>query len=178
MSPLSLCLTRIAGNQNTNLSSPRTADAPALSFPALASSHLVSAIARLAPAGRTPRRSFCQAPHWQVKIAEKDKLKTAFTTPYGIFVFNRMPFGLKNAPATFQRIIDKFRMSLPNVLILAYLDDIIACSENFKSHLNDSMLTFETLEMIGFHLNRSKCFFLSTRSKIFGSHTNHEWFKT
>ena len=76
--------------------------------------------------------------YWQVKISEEDKLKTAFTTPHGIFVFNRMPFGLKNAPATFQRIIDKFKRSLPKVLILAYLDDIIICSENFKSHIEIS----------------------------------------
>ena len=106
--------------------------------------------------------------YWQVKISEEDKLKTAFTTPHGIFVFNRMPFGLKNAPATFQRIIDKFKRSLPKVLILAYLDDIIICSENFKSHIEDLKSVFEKLKILRFHLNRNKCFFCRPRVKYLG----------
>lgn len=106
--------------------------------------------------------------YWQIKMSEEDKLKTAFTTPFGIFVFNRMPFGLKNAPATFQRIIDKFRSSLPNILILAYLDDIIICSSDFESHLTDLDVTFQKLKDIGFHLNREKCFFCKPEVKYLG----------
>ena len=109
-----------------------------------------------------------KAGYWQVQISEEDKLKTAFTTPYGIFVFNRMPFGLKNAPATFQRIIDKFRMTLPNVLILAYLDDIIVCSKDFETHIQDLKLVFEKLQKLGFHLNRDKCFFCRPEVKYLG----------
>lgn len=106
--------------------------------------------------------------YWQIKIAEEDKLKTAFTTPYGIFVFNRMPFGLKNAPATFQRIIDKFRAGLPKILILAYLDDIIVCSKDFESHLNELNQIFEKLKKFGFHLNNNKCFFCKPEVKYLG----------
>lgn len=106
--------------------------------------------------------------YWQIRMSEEDKLKTAFTTPFGIFVFNRMPFGLKNAPATFQRIIDKFRSGLPNILILAYLDDIIICSTDFESHLKDLSRTFEKLKEIGFHLNKEKCFFCKPEVKYLG----------
>ena len=73
--------------------------------------------------------------YWQIKVASKDIVKTAFITPFGIFVFNRMPFVLKNGPATFQRLIDKFRSGLPIILILAYLDDILICSRDFHSHI-------------------------------------------
>ena len=101
--------------------------------------------------------------YWQVKISEEDKLKTALMTPHGLFVFNRMPFGLKNAPATLQRIIDKFKTSLPKVLIVTYLDDIIICTENFKSHIEDLKSVFEKLKIL--HLNKNKCFFCRSRVK-------------
>lgn len=97
--------------------------------------------------------------YWQIEMNEEDKVKTAFTTPFGIYVLNRMPFGLKNAPATFQRVIDKIKASIPNVLILAYIDDIIICSKDFESHLEDLEITFKKLKSIGFHLNKEKCFF-------------------
>lgn len=106
--------------------------------------------------------------YWQIKISERDKLKTAFTTPFGIYVFNRMPFGLKNAPATFQRLIDKFRTGLPNITILAYLDDIIICSSDLKTHISDLKQTFKRLKNFGFHLNREKCFFAKPEVKYLG----------
>ena len=106
--------------------------------------------------------------YWQIEMNEEDKLKTAFTTPFGIYVFNGMPFGLKNAPATFQRIIDKVKSSLPNVLILAYIDDIIICSNSFENRLKDLNLTFGKLRTLGFHLNKDKCFFCKPQVKYLG----------
>ncbi|GFT35084.1 retrovirus-related Pol polyprotein from transposon 297 [Trichonephila clavipes] len=73
----------------------------------------------------------------QVKVAAEDRDKTAFTCPFGIYKFTRMPFGLRNAPATFQRLIDKFRSELNNVLALSYLDDIIILSPTFQKHFSD-----------------------------------------
>ncbi|KAG5877859.1 hypothetical protein JTB14_036435 [Gonioctena quinquepunctata] len=52
----------------------------------------------------------------QVSIRESDRDKTAFITPFGIFRFNRMAFGLRNAPATFQRLIDRFRSGLQDII--------------------------------------------------------------
>ena len=50
--------------------------------------------------------------YWQVPVAEKDCEKTAFTTPFGLFQFTRMPFGLQGAPAMFQRMVNKILSSL------------------------------------------------------------------
>lgn len=106
--------------------------------------------------------------YWQIKMSEKDKNKTAFTTPFGIYIFKRMPFGLKNAPATFQRLIDKLRNSLPQVMILAYLDDIIVCSKTFPNHLNDLQLVFDKIRSFNMQLNREKSFFCRSEVKYLG----------
>ena len=115
--------------------------------------------------------------YWQIKVAEEDRLKTAFITPFGSYVFKRMPFGLRNAPATFQRLIDKFRNGLPQILILAYLDDIIICSENFSTHLNDLQTVFERLKQFGFKLNRDKCRFCCSEIKYLGHILTPDGFK-
>ncbi|GFU80768.1 retrovirus-related Pol polyprotein from transposon 297 [Trichonephila clavipes] len=67
----------------------------------------------------------------QVEVNPADQDKTAFVCPFGTFRYKRMPFGLRNAPATFQRLMDQFRNGLPNVNILVYLDDIVVLSETF-----------------------------------------------
>ena len=61
--------------------------------------------------------------YWQVPVEERDKAKTAFCTPFGLFHFNVMPFGLKGAPATCQRLMDKVLQGL-NKFSAVYLDDI------------------------------------------------------
>ncbi|GFW24739.1 retrovirus-related Pol polyprotein from transposon 17.6 [Trichonephila clavipes] len=68
----------------------------------------------------------------QVNVNPADRDKTAFVCPFGTYRFKRMPFGLKNAPATFQRLMDIFRRGLP---VLAYLDDIIIMSPTFEQRI-------------------------------------------
>jgi hypothetical protein len=58
----------------------------------------------------------------QIPIAEKDKKKTVFSIPYGHYGFNRMPFGLKNAPATFQRLMNTILAGIQGIRCLVYLD--------------------------------------------------------
>lgn len=75
--------------------------------------------------------------YWQVNIRSEDRDKTAFTTPLGTFRFKRMLFGLKNAGATFQRKMDRFKRSIKDTAVIVYLDDIIVISTNFEKHLTD-----------------------------------------
>ena len=61
--------------------------------------------------------------YWQVEVAQEDRAKTAFSTQEGLFEFNVMPFGLCNAPATFQRLMDSVLAGLKWSTCLVYLDD-------------------------------------------------------
>ena len=73
--------------------------------------------------------------YWQVPVTVSDREKTAFTTPYGLFQFKQMPFGLHGAPATFQRMIDKLLNSM-NDFVSVYIDDVIVFSKNCKDHIS------------------------------------------
>lgn len=74
----------------------------------------------------------------QVEVHPDDRHKTAFTTPMGLYEYNRMPFGLCNAPSTFQRLMQTiFREELLQIL-LVYLDDIIVYSDTITDHRNSS----------------------------------------
>ena len=102
--------------------------------------------------------------YWQVPIAEEDRDKTTFTTHLGTYRFKRMPFGLRNAPATFQRALDIVLSGVRWRTCLVYLDDVVVFSKTETDHLDhlDEVLTL--LEEAGIKLKLKKCFFF--RSKI------------
>lgn len=66
----------------------------------------------------------------QVPVAEHDKAKTAFCTPFSLFEFNRMPFGLYNAPSMFQQLMERIFGDERFHLLLLYLDDIVISALN------------------------------------------------
>ena len=70
----------------------------------------------------------------QIKMSPEDSHKTAFSTPYGHYEFNRMPFGLKNAPATFQRLMDLVLTGLQGTELFVYLDDIVLYANSLEEH--------------------------------------------
>ena len=76
-----------------------------------------------------------QSGYWQIAMAEKDKPKTAFVTRSGLYEYNTMPFGLCNAPSTFQRCMELIFRGMQWKTVLIYLDDIIIFSETFETHL-------------------------------------------
>ena len=104
----------------------------------------------------------------QVNVHAQDRDKTAFVCPFGTFRFKRMPFGLRNAPATFQRLMDNFRRGLPHIKILIYLDDIIVLSTSFEQNLKDLQAVLVRLKKFNLTANREKCHFTCSRVKYLG----------
>ena len=93
--------------------------------------------------------------YWQVEVAEQDKPKTAFTTGKGHYEFNVMPFGLSNAPATFQRLMDLVLAGLQYEQCLVYLDDVIVFSSTFEEHTSRLRSVFDSLVKAGLKLKVS-----------------------
>ena len=95
--------------------------------------------------------------YWQVEVDVKDREKTAFTTPDGLFEFTRMPFGLCNAPATFQRLMDLVLAGLQWNNCLVYLSDILIIGKAFDDHLHNLNFVFDRIRGAGLKLKPSKC---------------------
>lgn len=96
--------------------------------------------------------------YWQVPIQEGHKEKTAFrTSSGGLFEFNRMPFGLCNAPATFSRLMDAALSGLSWKICLCYLDDIIVYAASWQEHLNRLRQVFQRVREAGLRLHPDKC---------------------
>jgi hypothetical protein len=103
----------------------------------------------------------------QVPMAEDDIPKTAICTPFGLFEYIFMPFGLKNAAQTFQRLMDKLFRHLPFVFV--YLDNILIASKDLTEHMRHLRLVFGILQDAGLQINPAKCTF-SVSSLTFLGH--------
>ena len=95
--------------------------------------------------------------YWQVSLSKAARAKTAFVTHSGLFQFRVMPFGLCNAPATFERLMDRVLQGLRWSRCLVYLDDIISFGGTFSAALSNLTLIFERLRSYGLQLKSSKC---------------------
>ena len=96
--------------------------------------------------------------YYQVPVHIKDWEKTAFIMSYGKYEFITMPFGLISAPSTFQRLMDGLLNGLHNFMV-AYLDDIIVHSSNWKEHMQHLEIVFNRLREAGLTVKERKCVF-------------------
>lgn len=96
----------------------------------------------------------------QIEINEIDIPKTAFNTESGHWEFLRMPFGLKNAPATFQRVMDNILRGIQHEKCLVYMDDIIVYSTSLQEHLNSLKCVFQRLRNANLKIQPDKSEFL------------------
>ena len=106
--------------------------------------------------------------YWQIEIEEADKHKTAFTTSQGHYEFNRMPFGLSNAPATFQRLMNNLLRPVIHKFALVYLDDVIIYSRTVEEHLKHILVVLDLLQEGGLKIKLAKCVFLQKVVKYLG----------
>jgi hypothetical protein len=106
--------------------------------------------------------------YWQIPMAKEDIEKTAFITFEGQFQYNVMPFGLCNAPATYQRCMDAVLAGIKWQCCLVYLDDVICVSPTFEQHMKDLVAVLTRLEGAGLKLKASKCHFCCTEVEYLG----------
>ena len=88
---------------------------------------------------------------------KNDAHKTAFVTRYGQFEFTVMPFGLCNAPATFQRVMNQLFFRLLDKCVLVYIDDILIYSRTVEEHKRHLREVFTILQENNFRLKEKKC---------------------
>uniref|UniRef100_A0A8P4KK44 ribonuclease H n=1 Tax=Dicentrarchus labrax TaxID=13489 RepID=A0A8P4KK44_DICLA len=105
--------------------------------------------------------------YWQVPLTERSRELTAFRTPWGLFQFSVMPFGLHGAPATFQRLMDQVLCGFTD-FAAAYLDDIVIYSTTWEEHLEHLNAVLDRLHAAGLTINSSKCVFAAAETKYLG----------
>ena len=109
-----------------------------------------------------------RAGYWQTEMDERDSDKTAFVTRRGIFKFKVLSFGLANAPALFQRLMDHVLAGLTWEACLVYLDDIIVWANSFEEELRRLSQVFQRLRDANLKLKSSKCRLFQRKTLFLG----------
>ena len=122
-----------------------------------------------------PRMSFLDAfqGYHQIPLALKDQEKTVFVTPTGNYHYKVMPFGLKNAGSTYQRMMTKMFEPQLGKNIEVYIDDMVVKSKEVSDHMDDLKNIFGTLRKHKLRLNTSKCSFGVGLEKFLGYMVTH-----
>ena len=104
----------------------------------------------------------------QIVMDEDDQEKTSFITSKGLFCYRVMPFGLKNAGATYQRLMNKMFHNQIGRNVEVYIDDILVKTKDEDKHVDDLEETFKTLRQYHMKQNPSKCIFGISLGKFLG----------
>jgi len=105
---------------------------------------------------------------YQIEVDANDREKTAFITPDGLYEFVRMPMGMCNSPATFQRLMDSVFMGMKWTMMLVYLDDVVVYGSTFEEMLRRLELVFQKLKEANLTVKASKCRFGERSLKYLG----------
>jgi hypothetical protein len=106
--------------------------------------------------------------YWQIPLSEEDIHKTAFRTPAGLFEWNVLPFGLTNAPASFQATMNAMLQPLLGTCALVYLDDILIFSKSPAEHEQHLRAVLTLLQQNNFYCKMKKCVFNQSEVKYLG----------
>ena len=115
--------------------------------------------------------------YYQVELTNNSQEKTAFSTRSGQYCFNRMPFGIAAAPATFQKLMNMVLGKLLWNTAIVYLDDILIFSTNKEEHFKRINEVLMKIKEAGLRVNPEKCIFLTTETKFLGHIINNEGVK-
>jgi hypothetical protein len=106
--------------------------------------------------------------YYQIRITEEDVPKTAFRTPFGLYQFKVLTFGLTNAPATFQSVMNDMLRPYVGKFVVVYLDDILIFSKTAKEHLSHLRQNLQTLRENRFYANPKKCDYMKEEISFLG----------
>ena len=106
--------------------------------------------------------------YWQIEMGEEARQKSAFVTHRGLHEFVRMPFGLCNAPATFQRLMEVILDGILWKECFVYIDDVLVCSKSPEEHLVHLTEVFERFRKANLRLKPKKCMFLRPKVPYLG----------
>ena len=106
-------------------------------------------------------------------MASEDEEATSFRTPKGIYCYTVMPFGLKNAGATYQRAMQNIFGDMMHKTIECYVDDVVVKSKRRQDHIDDLRAVFERLQKCQLKMNPLKCAFGVTSGKFLGFVVRH-----
>ncbi|KAK2898063.1 hypothetical protein Q8A73_014443 [Channa argus] len=110
--------------------------------------------------------------YWQVELAPEARSNTAFTIGQGLWQFKVMPFGLCNAPATLERLMERVLKDIPRSRCVVYLDDLLVHAKGFEDAINNLAGVFMAICQAGLRLNPAKCHLLARETQFLGHVVN------